>query len=119
MLENVAADCLAVYETCSGDVQRYRGGAPTDKRRGFLFALSAIDPAERVITGDSGAKVRLYVRRLPDIFDIIAVLSDDERLQVLVNVGGDCEGPLRMRRAADAVETLDAEGLEEAQAKYN
>ena len=63
----------------------------------------SVDAAERVVPRYAGTEIGGDVGRLPDVFDLIAVLSDDEGLQVVFQIGGDGMGPLAVGGAADAV----------------
>src|SRR4030095_9385607 len=63
----------------------------------------SVDAAERVVPRDAGTEIGGDVSGLPDVFDLVAVLSDDEGLEVLFKIRGDGMGSLARCGAADAV----------------
>ena len=64
----------------------------------------AIDSAQRVVAFRPGAEIFLQVRRLPDVFDLVAVFADHKRLQPLFNVGLRRLGNFLVGRRAQSVE---------------
>ncbi len=75
--------------------------------RAFAFDVPERDvhAAHRVEEHRPVAPVRAHVARLPDVFNLVHVAADEERLQVVVERGLDDERTLRERRAAPADET--------------
>ena len=63
----------------------------------------AVDPAQGVVERDPAAEVGRDVRGLPDILDPVALLADEQWLDVLIDRRGDGQRALAMRGAADPV----------------
>ena len=64
----------------------------------------AVDPAQGVVEGDPAPEVGRDVGGLPDVLDPVALLADEQRLDVLIDRRGDGQRTLAVRGAADPVE---------------
>ena len=77
-----------------------------------MFGALAHDVPQRTVDGATSRCLRPRLnasrssvqRRLPDVFDLVDVATDDHRLQELLDVSGDNGDPFRVVAITDSVQ---------------